>query len=267
MRASVVLENGRVSYREQGQGEVIVLLHGFCCSSESWEKVIPLLSSRYRVLAPDLRGHGQSAFPGGKVCSMDEMAEDLRQLLDSLEIEKVSLFGHSMGGYVSLAFADKYAHRLRHLALIHSTGLADTEQGKESRLDSIKTIEEQGLDVFLEGFVSKFFAPGNPEAVEVLKQRALSIGKQTSPLAAAGCLRGMRERPDRNSVLSGVKLPVLLLAGDQDRIIPKERTFSVAADHIQQAEIQGCGHSSMVEAADELTGVMIDFLSAGAPEQ
>ncbi|MBP1931427.1 alpha/beta fold hydrolase [Ammoniphilus resinae] len=251
----------KLSYQEQGDGNPIVLLHGFCCSSDSWKEVIPLLSQKYRVIAPDLRGYGVSQHTSVHAAiSMEEMAEDIQNLLDALEIDKVDIFGHSMGGYVSLAFAEKYPDRLKSLSLIHSTALSDTDKGKEARLQSINTIEEKGMGTFLEGFIAKFFAPDRLENRDVMTKWAFEIGIKTSPSTAIGCLLGMRERPDRNHVLGSLQIPVLLLAGSQDLIIPKERTFSVHDEHIKQVEMSGCGHTSMFEAPRELVEIMINFL-------
>jgi len=263
MKKVIELGDRKISYQEQGDGEPIVLLHGFCCSSDSWKEVIPLLSQNYRVIAPDLRGYGmsQSTSPTA-VIGMEEMAEDIQRLLDVLGIDKVNICGHSMGGYVSLAFAERYTDRLRSLSLVHSTALPDTENGKDARLQSIKAIEEKGMGTFLEGFIAKFFAPDRLENRDEMTKWALEIGRRTSTETAIGCLLGMRERPDRNHVLLSLQFPVLLLAGSHDLIIPKERTFSVDGEHIQQEELKGCGHTSMFEAPKELVEIMINFLAA-----
>lgn len=121
-----------LAYQEQGQGEAVVLLHGFCGSSAYWEYIIPELERDYRVLAPDLRGHGDSAVSVGTY-SMDLFAEDIKQMLDAPDISEATLLGHSLGGYVTLAFAEKYSDRLKAFGLIHSTGLPDAESARASR--------------------------------------------------------------------------------------------------------------------------------------
>lgn len=248
-----------IMYEDRGSGETVVLLHGFCGSSAYWQKMIPQLSLTHRVIAADLRGHGKTSVPDG-LYSMETMADDIAGLLSHLEISKATLFGHSLGGYVTLAFAEKYPDRLSAFSLVHSTAYPDDENGKEGRLKAIESIQEKGMDSFIEGLVPRLFAPEHvasmPEAVQLAKQ----IGFATSSKGAIHTLQGMRERPDRNSVLGAVDLPVLLVAGTEDQVIPPAKTFSQEGRHIHTAAIAGAGHMSMLEAPDKLIKAMEDFL-------
>lgn len=255
---SVRCEGSNICYSDQGQGEVIVLLHGFCGSSAYFEQVIPLLSSSYRVIAPDLRGHGASDAPLGAY-SIDQMADDVLSLLNALEISDVYLLGHSLGGYITLSFAQRHASRLKGFGLIHSTGYPDSDEAKEKRLKSVSTIQNDGITAFVDGLVPGLFAPGAPPQ---LLERAKEIGYKTPPQGAAGAALAMRERPDRRDVISASALPVLLVAGAEDGLVPAERTFTSDKANVTQATIAGAGHMSMYEAPQRLAEIIGDFVHA-----
>lgn len=257
---TVRCEGSSICYSDQGEGEVVVLLHGFCGSAEYWEKVIPYLSGSYRVIAPDLRGHGISDAPIGAY-TIEQMADDVLSLLDALELPKVTLLGHSLGGYITLSFAQRHGARLNGFGLIHSTGYADTDEAKEKRLKSVGIIQNQGITVFVDELVPGLFAPGTGDQAPQLLERAREIGYKTPPQGAEGALLAMRERPDRRDVLSASELPVLLVAGAEDGLIPAEKTFTTAKANVTQATIPGAGHMSMFEAPERLAEIIKDFLN------
>ncbi|ANE45147.1 alpha/beta hydrolase [Paenibacillus swuensis] len=260
----IKLSNGlEMSYLDEGSATAeqapVVLLHGYCGSSAYWEKFIPMISEDYRVIAPDLRGHGNSSAPQGAY-SMEIMAEDIRLLLEELELNKVHLLGHSLGGYITLAFAETHSDSLKSFGLIHSTGYPDTPEGKAGRGKAISTIREQGLEVFMDGLAPKLFAPSHRQsgldAVDTVK----NIGLGTEPHAAAAAAEGMRDRPDRTAVIADTNLRVLLVAGGEDGVIPPEKTFSSTGNHITQARLESAGHMSMLETPRQLAAVVKEFL-------
>lgn len=252
-------EGNNICYSDQGKGEVIVLLHGFCGSSQYWERVIPFLSSGYRVIAPDLRGHGSSDAPLGAY-TIDQMADDVLSLLNALEIPQCYLFGHSMGGYITLSFAERHAARLKGFGLIHSTGYPDGEEAKEKRLKSVSTIQNEGIFAFVDGLVPGLFAASTVAKAPELLVRAKEIGYKTPPQGAVGAAMAMRERPDRRDVISAAAVPVLLVAGTEDGLIPAERTFTSDKSNITKATISGAGHMSMYEAPERLSEIIKDFV-------
>ncbi|CAG7652552.1 hypothetical protein PAESOLCIP111_06566 [Paenibacillus solanacearum] len=257
---TIPLNGGITAYSDQGEGVPVVLLHGFCGSSAYWDEVVPLLAQGCRVIVPDLRGHGGSSARAEQVYTMDNFAGDVASLADALDTERVVLLGHSLGGYATLAFADKYPDKLLGFGLIHSTAFPDDEKGKEGRLKSQQTIKEQGLPAFVEGLIPKLFAPSHVETMPEAVRKAKEIGLGTNPEAAVATLEGMRTRPDRNHILSAAKVPVLLAAGTEDQIVPLERAFSVTGERIEQKRITGAGHMSMMEAPGELTKIILDFI-------
>jgi 3-oxoadipate enol-lactonase len=131
-----------LAYEDQGSGEPLVLLHGLCGSANYWDKVLPQLSEQYRVIAPDLRGHGQSGI-SDEPYPMELMAHDIAELLEKLHIPQAILFGHSLGGYVTLAFAEQYPEKLHAFSLVHSSGFPDDENGKANRDKGIAAISEK----------------------------------------------------------------------------------------------------------------------------
>jgi pimeloyl-ACP methyl ester carboxylesterase len=244
---SIKLSNGRtIAYSEAGSGQPIVVLHGYCGSHRYWDEVVPLLASRGRVIAPDLRGHGESS-AGEGIYSMEALADDIAALLDALEIPKANLFGHSLGGYAALAFAEKYEERLAAFGLVHSTTYPDSEPAQANRLKAVDTIRTEGVAAFVEGLIPKLFAPDHKASMPEKLQKAVDIGLETSPDGAIGCALGMRERPDRTAVLEGLKVPVLLLAGELDEVIPPEKRFPVTKDNVAQILLNNVAHMGMVE--------------------
>jgi pimeloyl-ACP methyl ester carboxylesterase len=258
-RKTLALKNGTMAYRDEGDGKPIVLLHGFCGSHQYWDHVIPELSKDYRVIAPDLPGHGNSTVTNEQQ-SIEAMADTIKELLDRLALEDVAMFGHSLGGYITLAFAEKYSSRLNRFSLVHSTAFPDSEEAKKGRAAAIEKVTLEGIPSLIDGLVPKLFSPDNlkkhADDVEATKE----IGYATSPEGAIGALKAMKGRPDRNHVLENTSLPVLLLAGDKDQVIPYEKTFSVAKGNIQHSLLKDTGHMSMYEAPEQLISEMKDFL-------
>jgi 3-oxoadipate enol-lactonase len=259
MKKRIEANGVQISYFDEGSGEAIVLLHGLCGSSEYWHHVIPVLAKRYRIIAPDLRGHGDSSSPD-EVYTMERMADDIANLLELAGIGKAALFGHSLGGYVTLAFAENHADKLDAFALVHSTAYPDSEEARAGRDKAIESIAANGMEPFIKTLVPKLFAPHHVETLADEVVRAKRIGLAANPLGAINTLRGMKERKDRNHVLREWKQPVLLLAGEHDQIIPVERTFSVSGEHITQTLLSSAGHISMLEAPMELCDAIIHFL-------
>ncbi|MEM5592521.1 alpha/beta hydrolase [Niallia circulans] len=172
----IVVDNEQLSYIEEGNGETVVLIHGFCGSVDYWEYIIPLLSEKYHVIAVDLRGHGSSTY-SGEPFEIEDLAKDINRLLKKLEIEKVYMFGHSLGGYVTLAFAELFAEHLKGFGLVHSTAYSDTEEGKEGRLNAIRKIQNFGIKEFVNGLIPNLFADESlinlPDEVEKAKKLAI----------------------------------------------------------------------------------------------
>jgi 3-oxoadipate enol-lactonase len=248
-----------IAYEERGDGTPIVLLHGYCGSHHYWDEVIPELSKVGRVITLDLRGHGESSATEG-IYSMEQLAEDVLAVLDELKLSQVNLFGHSLGGYVALAFAERYPERLLTLGLVHSTSFPDSETAQANRLKAAETIRTKGISPFVDELIPKLFSAAHRSSMPDQLQKAIEIGYKTSPEGAAGCALGMRERPDRITVLEQLDVPILLLAGELDEVIPPEKRFPVAKSNITSVTLANVAHMSMFEAPQAFAAEIGSFL-------
>ncbi|SDN44462.1 Pimeloyl-ACP methyl ester carboxylesterase [Psychrobacillus sp. OK028] len=251
--------NSNIAYKDEGQGEVLLLIHGFCGSSEYWNQVIPHLSENYRVIAIDLPGHGASE-GNDKLQEIEQYALVIKDFIEELKIEKVTMFGHSLGGYITLAFAESYSDYLNGFSLIHSTGFPDSKEAKEGRTASAKKIDEEGITPFIDSLVPKLFAPANVETQKQSLEEVKKIGYEVHPQGAKNALQAMKDRKDRTKILENTELPVLLIAGENDQLIPADKTFTASGENIKQVMINGVGHMSMYEASEELCNAILSYI-------
>jgi 3-oxoadipate enol-lactonase len=232
----------KLAYIRQGKGTPLVLLHGYPLDHHLWDDVVPLLKDSFDLIIPDLRGFGESTTVD--TCySMDDFASDIAGLLDQLDIKKAAIAGHSMGGYVALAFARLYPERVSGLGLVSTQVLADPPDRKEGRYKSAADVAEKGIGNIVEAMTTKL------TSVEQLQAFARkSMGRQ-QPAAYIGALKAMAERQDSTSLLASMKYPVVVIHGDADALIPVERGREVKTMLPQAylAEIAGAGHMPMME--------------------
>lgn len=248
------------SIDEGAEAPVLVLLHGYCGSSSYWEQVVPELTRFARVIAPDARGHGLSAAPADEVYAMEAFAEDVEELLKQLGIEQAVMLGHSLGGYIALAYAERYAKRLSAFGLVHSTTLPDSEDAKAGRDKAAAAIEKDGIEAFVDGLVPKLFASDRIDELEAQVARGKEIGRAASQHGAAATARGMKERVDRGSFIRDASLPVLIVTGAKDGIISSGSAFAATGGTTQVVELADAGHMSMLECPEELTASIRGFL-------
>lgn len=272
MRKYTIAINGtEMVYEECGEGnsQTIVLLHGFCGSPYYWHEVCPLLIGKYRIIMPQLRGHGSASVLDDDY-SIEALADDIYQLIETLNIDKIVIFGHSLGGYVALAFAEKYQHKLLGLGLIHSTALPDTEEKKEKRRQDIDRISAQGTEKYIKELIPNLFAASKQTKLQAEIATLINIGLQMNEEVMKGIIEGMRSRPNRSHVLADASYPILLVAGAEDQVISPLETFSVApgelADstfrypHILETTFENVAHMSLIEVPNQLSRVMNNYL-------
>ena len=235
-----------LAYARRGNGTPLVLLHGFPLDHHLWDDIAPLLEDRLGLILPDLRGFGESTTVNTPY-SMDDYASDIAGLLDQLGIQKAAIAGHSMGGYVALAFAKLYPERVSGLALISSQVLADPPDRKEGRYKSAADVAEKGIGGVVEAMTSKFTSDARLQAI------ARAIMEKQQPDAYIGALKAMAERMDSTSLLSTFKFPVVIVHGEADALIPVARAREVkeAIPDSHYVELKGAGHVPMLEAAKE----------------
>ena len=234
-------------YEELGHGKPVVLLHGFPFDHSIWKPMLPYLEKQARLILPDLRGHGQSPAPAG-VYTMRELAEDVVNLLDRLEIEKAVLVGHSMGGYVSLAFAHAYPGRLSGLGLVATQAGADNPERRQSRLKAARLVVRKGVKPVVDNMVARITS--KPELVPQLSELMMSA----NPTGMAGAMRGMAERPDMTGSLADMVVPAVVVAGGQDQVLPME-AMATMAQMLPKGwlvEIPEGGHMLMMEAPEKV---------------
>ncbi|KAA3436133.1 alpha/beta fold hydrolase [Rufibacter hautae] len=217
------MTNTTLAYTEIGSGPAIVFLHGFCESKELWTDFTKPLQHQFRIITVDLPGHGES--PATQDFSMENQAQQVQETLQTLQVEKCLLVGHSMGGYVGMAMAELFPELLYGLCLFHSSALPDSEEKKETRNKTADFVQKHGIDKFMDTFVAPLFAESNRVSCTDAIEKMQAIGKATPQETVLGCLQAMRDRPDRTEVLRTTAIPVFFIAGKEDPAVPVEATL------------------------------------------
>ena len=242
-----------LAYDRRGTGAPLMLLHGYPLDHHLWDAVEPLLTDTFDLILPDLRGFGESTTVDTPY-TMDDYASDVAGLLDHVGIQKTAIIGHSMGGYVALAFARLYPDRLTGLGLVSSQAPADPPERKEGRYKSAAdvAVAEKGIGGVVGAMTAKF------TSVPHLQAAAREMMERQQPAAYIGALKAMAERADSTSLLSSFTLPVVIVHGDDDALIPIDRAREVKAAiaHAQLLELKGVGHMPMMEAAKETSDAL-----------
>lgn len=243
-----------LAYTRRGKGTPLVLLHGFPLDHHLWDQAADHLEGIFDLILPDLRGFGGSTTVDTPY-TMDDLASDIAGLLDQLGVEKAAIAGHSMGGYVALAFARLFPGRVSGLGLISSQVLADPPDRKEGRYKTAADVAEKGTGGVVDAMTTKFTS--NPE----LQAFARKNMEGQSPAAFIGALKAMAERQDSTSLLASMKYPVVVLHGDADELIPVDRAREVreALPQARYVELKGVGHIPMLEAVDETVEALKHF--------
>lgn len=208
----------RIAYRESGQGDAIILLHGYLESMLVWESFSQALARHFRVISVDLPGHGQSDVVSEEH-SMEIMAGSVWELLDYLRVGKVLMTGHSLGGYVTLAFLEKYPERIAGYCLFHSHPFADSDEAIERRKREIAIVRAGRKRIMYPGNIIKMFAPQNIQVMQGEVERFNEIASQTSDQGIIAILRGMISRPSRIDLLEKGNVPLLFILGVHDQYI------------------------------------------------
>jgi 3-oxoadipate enol-lactonase len=235
-----------LAYTRRGKGTPLVLLHGYPLDHHLWEEVAPLLEDTFDLILPDLRGFGESTTVDSPY-TMDDYASDVAGLLDQLGIQKAAIAGHSMGGYVALAFARLYPERISGLGLVSSQVPADPPDRRDGRYKSAAEVSEKGIGGVVETMAPKFTSD------ERLQAFARDAMERQQPAAFIGALKAMAERMDSTPLLPSFKFPVVIIHGKADALIPIDRAREVknAVPHAHLVELESAGHIPMLEAKEE----------------
>jgi pimeloyl-ACP methyl ester carboxylesterase len=253
----ILYKNTKISYSDTGKGNAIVLLHGFLENQTMWQNLIPELSKKHRIITIDLLGHGESGCLG-YVHSMEDNAEAVRAVLSKMRIRKAVFVGHSMGGYVALAFAELYPATLKGLVVLNSTSKADSEERKTNRSRAINAVKKDYIG-FVRLSIANLFNPDNRELLvdEIEKVRVEAL--QTPLQGIVASLEGMKIRKDREILLRSATYPILLILGIKDPVL----NYEDGLKQIENTSIKRItfpdGHMSHIENREELLKVLLYF--------
>jgi pimeloyl-ACP methyl ester carboxylesterase len=256
-----LFRQGRINYTDSGAGTVIVLLHGYLESSEVWNGFKDRLATEFRVISVDLPGHGLSDVYG-EVHTMEFMASAIRELLDNLKLKKVFLAGHSLGGYVTLAFLELFPDYLSGYCLFHSQPFADTPEAIEKRKREIGIVKAGKKDLMYPDNVIRMFATSNLEKYSGALQRSKEIASQIPGDGIVAVLNGMIARPSRLQVMEQNMIPCLWILGLMDNYIPCEQIQSkvnLPAD-ARVIVLENSGHMGFIEEEDKAVEVVTEFI-------
>jgi pimeloyl-ACP methyl ester carboxylesterase len=249
----------KIWYNDQGKGKTIVLLHGYMESSKIWKEFASVLSQVFRVITIDLPGHGKSECVD-PVHTMDLMAEVVRKVLKEEKIRKCVMIGHSLGGYVTLAFAQNYPGQLKGIGLFHSHVFEDTPEGKENRDRTVELIKSDKLG-FITQFIPGLFPPESRKKFRKEIEKLMKRAGQMKSEAVIAAQEGMKLRPGRLEFLKATKLPVLFIIGAKDMKIPVERTWEMISlpPRAELLLLRDVAHMGFIEAPCETLTAIYSF--------
>jgi pimeloyl-ACP methyl ester carboxylesterase len=260
LKQNILYKNINISYSDTGKGTAIVLLHGFLENSSMWDAFVPEFSKKYRIIAIDLLGHGQTGCLG-YVHTMEDMADAVHAVLHELRIRKAIFVGHSMGGYVSLAFAELYPDMVKGIVLQNSTSRADSDERKANRDRAIKAVK-QSYTNFVRMSIANLFSENNRERlnaeIEAVKQEALNTPLQ----GIVAALEGMKARKDREVILHFAPYPILLVLGKQDPVLNYEESLEQIEGTQVKLITYADGHMSHIENREQLQKDLSEFFKS-----
>jgi len=218
MRSVFHYQQTSIHYSLEGMGPAVILLHGFGETAAVWDETVAALKNEFQILVPDIPGSGDTDMISDM--SMEGLADALKALTDAVGWSAFVLIGHSMGGYISLAFAEKYRESLRGLGLFHSTAFADSEEKIATRKKGIEFIQTHGPLAFLKNTIPNLFAPQTREKNPEIPARLIALADNFSGEALVSYYESMIRRPDRSILLSKLSIPVLIVMGEHDQAVP-----------------------------------------------
>lgn len=246
----IIYKNTKISYSDSGKGTAIVLLHGFLENSSMWDYFIPEFSKKYRVISIDLLGHGNTE-PMGYIHSMEDNADVVHAVLSELKIRKAVFVGHSMGGYVALAFAELYADNVKGIVLLNSTSRADSDERKANRDRAIKAVK-QNYTNFVRLSIANLFSEQNREKLEAEIESVKLEALKTPLQGIVASLEGMKIRKDREVVLHFAPYPILLVLGKKDPVLNYEESIEQIENTSVKLISFPDGHMSPIENKEQL---------------
>lgn len=261
MEKTILYENKKIFYRTYGSGNPVMLVHGFGEDSNVWSNQIEELKSKYYLIVPDLPGSGRSEMINDM--NMDGMAEVLHSIIHEENIDRCTVIGHSMGGYITLALVEHYWNHVNAFGLFHSSAFPDTEEKKVARRKGIQFVKENGAYEFLKTTTPNLFSPDSKLKIQDTIAAFIASLKDFSSPATIAYYEAMMSRPDRTSVLKATKNPVLFIAGEFDIAVPLQDILKQC--HLSEKSyfhvLRNSGHMGMMEQPTEATQFLKEFLT------
>ncbi len=270
MQKQILVHQKKIVYRVIGNGQPVVLIHGFGEDSKIWDHQIEFLSNHCQLIVPDLPGSGKSDLivqedllkSVDEPVSISDYAEIIYLILGQEKISKCMMLGHSMGGYITLAFEEKYPDNLLKFGLVHSSAIADSAEKKQNRLKGIELMDTYGAAPFLKNTIPNLFSANFKKNHVELVSALIDAAQLFSTVACQQYYRAMMNRPDRTSVLKGNLKPILFVVGTDDvaaplnDLLPQIQLPAHPTVHI----LDGVGHMGMWEATDQVNRFLFDFI-------
>ncbi|HEX8577371.1 MAG TPA: alpha/beta hydrolase [Flavobacterium sp.] len=251
-------KNTQIAYSDTGKGTAVVLLHGFLENRCMWDTYIAELIKKYRVISIDLLGHGGSGCLG-YIHTMEDNADVVNEVLSILKIRKAILAGHSMGGYVALAFAELYPEKTKGLILLNSTSKPDNEERRQNRDRAIKAVKQSHTN-FVSLSIANLFSEDNRDRLKEDIEKVKVLALQTPIQGIIASLEGMKIRKDREALLHNGTYPKMLVLGKKDPVLNYEENMEQVKGTSVTLITLPDGHMSPIENSDELLEVILDFL-------
>jgi pimeloyl-ACP methyl ester carboxylesterase len=260
MKKEILYNNNTIFYRVIGTGKPVVLVHGFGEDGEIWHNQVKYLQDKFKLIIPDLPGSGHSDLINEM--SMEGMAEVVFAIMKNEQCIPCPVIGHSMGGYITLALAEKHPESLSAFGLFHSSAFADSDEKKANRQKGIAFIQQHGAGEFLKTVTPNLFAPESKEKIPEVIKDLLEQGNNFTPQSLVSYYQAMMQRPDRTDVLRKTAVPVLFIMGKYDNAVPMEDSLKQC--HLPEKSyihiLAQSGHMGMLEEADRCNQILEEFL-------
>ena len=261
MEKEILYQNKKIFYRSIGNGDPVMLVHGFGEDGEVWNTQTGFLKDKYHIIVPDIPGSGKSEMINDM--SMEGMAEVLHSIIHEENIDTCTVIGHSMGGYITLALVEKYWNHVNAFGLFHSSAFADTEEKKQTRKKGIEFAKQHGAFEFLKTATPNLFSPNSKSQIPNSIQEFIASLASFSTDALVSYYEAMMKRPDRTSLLEKTEKPVLFVAGEHDNAIPLNDILKQC--HLPEKSyfhlLKKSGHMGMMEEPGKANQILEEFLS------
>lgn len=261
MLKNIYIDERKIRVSDTGEGTTLVFLHGYLESLEIWDSFLKYFEEEFRVIAIDIPGHGESDVFSG-IHTMELMADTINLVLENLGIDKCFMFGHSMGGYITMAFYELYWDKLLGFSLFHSTPFADNEEKREARDREIELVQQGKKRLIIDINIPKAFATDNLEKFKDRLSNAKKIAGNCPDEGIIALLNGMKMRPDRSSLLKEAEIPFLYFLGKKDNYIPFDQIVERInlPSHTKMITLEDSGHMGFIEEAGIAAKSIKDFI-------